>query len=146
MHINVYKLILHTTLLMAHMASNILKQILKYLKSTFSMFKSKVRNFYLEKYQKILMHECRYNCIFSDMHSTAVFVVYNCFRFWVFCREISNYFFCGYNEDNEDCYCQLDVFLVSETFIVQVEFICGTLRVSILGDVFWWNLVCYHLL
>ena len=28
----------------------------------------------------------------------------NCFWFWVFCCEVSNYFFSGYNQDNQECY------------------------------------------
>ena len=44
----------------------------------------------------------------------------NCFWFWGLCYEISNYFFCGYNQDNQECYCQLDVFLVSETITVRL--------------------------
>ena len=55
---------------------------------------------------------------FSDMLVTAVFKC-NCFWFWVFCCEISNYLFCGYNKDNQECYCKLDMSLVRETIIVR---------------------------
>ena len=48
------------------------------------------------------------------------FLKCNCFWFWVLCCEISNYFFCGYNQFNQECYCQLDVFLVSETIKVRL--------------------------
>ena len=41
----------------------------------FSLFKSKVRNFYLEKYLKILMLGATTIAFFSDMLATAVFQV-----------------------------------------------------------------------
>ena len=32
----------------------------------------------------------------------------------------SNYLFCGYKQDNQECSCRLDIFLVSETIIVRL--------------------------
>ena len=43
----------------------------------------------------------------------------NCFWFLALCCEISNYFFCGYNQDDHEYYCKLDMFLVRETIIVR---------------------------
>ena len=83
-------------------AQNYLPDIFK-ANVSFSMFKSKVRNFYLEKYQKILM-------LVATMIAFFFFLTFmqlrlfkcNCFWFWVFCCEISNYFFCGYNQGNQE--------------------------------------------
>ena len=86
---------------------------------SFSMFKSKVRNFYLEKYQKILMLGDTMIAFFFLTCLQLRFFKCNCFWFWVFCCEISNYFFCGYNQDNQECYCKFDIFLVRETIIVR---------------------------
>ena len=86
---------------------------------SFSMFKSEVRNFYLEKYLKILML-CATTIAFFFLTCLQLrFFKCNCFWFWVFCCKISNYFFCGYNQDNQECYCKLDMFLVCETIIVR---------------------------
>ena len=57
--------------------------------------------------------------IFFQKFMQLRFFKYNCFWTWVFCCEISNYLFCGYNQDNQECYCQLDMFLVSQTNIVR---------------------------
>ena len=81
---------------------------------SFSMFKSKVRNIYLEKYQKILMLGATMIVFFFLTCLQLRFFKCNCFWFCVFFCEISNYLFCAYNQDNQECYCQLDVFLVSE--------------------------------
>ena len=82
---------------------------------SFSMFNSKEQKFLSGK---ILMLGATMIAFFSEMHATAVFQV-NCF--WVFCCEISNHFFCGYNQDNQECYCQLDMFLVSEIVIIRLS-------------------------
>ena len=42
---------------------------------SFSMFKSKVQKFYLEKYWKILMLSATMIAFFSEMHATMVFQV-----------------------------------------------------------------------
>ena len=86
---------------------------------SFSMFKSKVRKFYLEKYQKNLMLGATMITFFLKFMQLRFFKC-NCFWFWVFCCEISNYSFCGYNQDNQECYCLLDMFLASETIIVRL--------------------------
>ena len=47
----------------------------------------------------------------------------NWFCFWVFCCEVSNYFLSGYDQDdqdNQECYYQVDMFLISETIIVRL--------------------------
>ena len=62
------------------------------------------------------MHERHYNCIFFLTCLQLCFFKCKCFWFWVFCCEISNYFFCDYNHE---CYCKLDMFLVRETIIVR---------------------------
>ena len=80
---------------------------------SFSMFKSKVQIFYLEKNIKNIYFflsgnidaGLHYDCIvFLKCMQLRVFKC-NCFWFWVFCCEISDYFFCGYNQDNHECYC-----------------------------------------
>ena len=68
---------------------------------SFSMFKSKVRKYYLEKYQKILGRH--YDCIFFLTCLQMWFFKCNWFWFWVLCCEIYNYFLCGYNQDNQEC-------------------------------------------
>ena len=40
-------------------------------------------------------------------YNKVVFNKCNCFWFRVFCCETSNYLFCGYNQDNQECYCKL---------------------------------------
>ena len=55
-------------------------------------------------------------CIFFCHACNCGFSSVTVFWFWVFCCEISNYFFCDYNQE---CYCQLDMFLVSKTIIVR---------------------------
>ena len=98
---------------------NSLPDIFK-LNVSFSMFMSKVRNFYLEKYLKILMQGATMIAFFPLKFMQLRFFKCNCSWFWVFCCEISNYFFCGYNQDNQECYCQLDMYLASETSIVSL--------------------------
>ena len=89
---------------------------------SFSMFKSMVRNFFLENYQKILMQGyCIFFLTFFFPLLLHFFLIFkcNCIWFWVLCCEISNYFFCGYDQHNQECYCKLDMFVVSETIIVR---------------------------
>ena len=87
---------------------------------SFSMFKSNLRNFYLEKLQKILMLGATMIAFFFlTCLQLRFFKCIFCW-FWVLCCEISNYFFCGYNHDNQECYCLLDLFLVSATIIVKL--------------------------
>ena len=68
-------------------------------------FKSKVQNFYLEKYLKIMMHFAAFMIVFFSVMLATAFFKCHCFWFWVLCCVISNYFFSGYNQDNQECYC-----------------------------------------
>ena len=57
---------------------------------SFSMFESKVKNFYLKKYLKILMLGASIIAFFFLTCLQLQFFKCNCFWFWVFCCEISN--------------------------------------------------------
>ena len=63
---------------------------------SFSMFKSKVRDFYLEKYWCWALLWLHFFLKFMQLR----FFKCNCVWFWVFCCEVSNYFFICYNQDN----------------------------------------------
>ena len=50
----------------------------------------------------------------------AFFLKFMQLRFFKCNCEVSNYFFSGYNQDNQECYYWFDVFLVSETIMVRI--------------------------
>ena len=85
----------HCVLLNGMITWNSLPDIFK-VKVSFSMFKSKVRNF--TKYW------CRTPLWFPFFLTCLQlrFFKCNCFWFWVLYCQIYNYLFCGYNQDNQD--------------------------------------------
>ena len=85
---------------------------------SFSMFKSKVRNFYLEKYWKILMlggTMIAFFLIFSGFSSVTVFG----FGYFAVKFPIISFVVIIRITYMQECYCKLDMFLVSETIIVR---------------------------
>ena len=90
--------VLHNSMIMWNSLPDIIK-----VNVSFSMLNSKVQNFYLIKYQRILMLGATMIAFFFLTCLQLRFFKCNCFWFWVFCYEISNYFFCGYNQDNQEC-------------------------------------------
>ena len=70
---------------------------------SFSMFKSKIQNFLPGKILENIDVLRHYDCIFFLTCLQLRVFKCNCFWFLLFCCEISNYFFCGYNQDNQEC-------------------------------------------